>query len=284
MAKQTFTAGQVLTATQMNNLQANDYNWSTNAQVASYVLVAADAGKVVTMTNASATTITVNTGLFTAGDTVRIINLGAGACTITAGTATVSTAGSLALVQNQAGTLWFSSASAAIFIPDDKTVSSGLVFIGSTTASAATTITVDNVFTSTYRRYMITSQISGGTTNGLQLQFRYGSTTQAASYYSAANIAANGGTSGVTAIANGSVIRLQSNRGLTMQTIWVDYVGNASEKAMCHWQGWGADQGEAFSGAGYVNAAQTYTGVIFSNSTAAADMTGTVRVYGVVNS
>lgn len=160
---------------------------------------------------------------------------------------------------------------------------SGLTFIASTTASAATTITVDNVFTSTYRRYMITSQISGGTTNGLQLQFRYGSTTQAASYYSAANIAANGGSSGVTAIANGSVIRLQSNRGLTMQTIWVDYVGNASEKAMCHWQGWGADQGEAFSGAGYVNAAQTYTGVIFSNSTAAADMTGTVRVYGVAN-
>jgi len=67
------------------------------------------------MSNASATTITVNTGLFAAGDIVTIINLGAGVCTITAGTATVTTSGSLALAQNQGGVLRFTSASAAIF-------------------------------------------------------------------------------------------------------------------------------------------------------------------------
>lgn len=120
MAKQTFTAGQVLTAAQMTSLQANDYNWTTSAQTASYVLTAANAGQTVTMTSASATTITVNTGLFTAGDTVRILNLGAGTTTITAGTATVNTAGSFALPQYGSGTLWFSTASAAIFIPDDR--------------------------------------------------------------------------------------------------------------------------------------------------------------------
>jgi hypothetical protein len=57
----------------------------------------------------------VNTGLFAAGDTVFIQNLGAGACTVTAGTATVATAGSLILPQNDAGILYFTSASAAIF-------------------------------------------------------------------------------------------------------------------------------------------------------------------------
>jgi len=67
------------------------------------------------MSNGSATTITVNTGLFAAGDIVTIINLGAGVCTITAGTATVTTSGSLALAQNQGGVLRFTSASAAIF-------------------------------------------------------------------------------------------------------------------------------------------------------------------------
>lgn len=285
MAIQSFTSGQTLTAAQMSTLQANDYNWSTNAQTASYVLVASDVGKVVTMTNAGATTITVNTSLFAAGDRVKIINLGAGACTITAGTATVNSASSLALTQYQAGTLWFSSASAAIFIPDDKTT--GLVYIGATTATNAATITVDNVFTSTYRRYIVTSQITagvGGATQGLQWQFRYGSTTQAAAYYSAANIASYAGTSGVTAISNGSVIRVQSNMGYTMQTFQVDYVGNASERAMVTWQGWGADQGESFSGGGYVSSTQTYTGFILSNSASAANMTGTVRVYGVVNS
>jgi hypothetical protein len=99
----------------MTTLQANDYNWTVSAKTASYVLVAADAGTRITMSNAGATTITVNTALFTAGDTLTITNIGAGACTITAGTATVSTAGSLILNQYDSGTLYFSSASAAIW-------------------------------------------------------------------------------------------------------------------------------------------------------------------------
>ena len=116
MAKQTFTTGQVLTAAQMTSLQQTAMlGGAANAKVASYVLVAADAGDAITMSNGSATTITVNTGLFAAGDIVTIINLGAGVCTITAGTATVATSGSLALAQNQGGVLRFTSASAAIF-------------------------------------------------------------------------------------------------------------------------------------------------------------------------
>ena len=116
MAKQTFTTGQVLTAAQMTSLQQTAMlGGAANAKVASYVLVAADAGDSITMSNASPTTITVNTGLFAAGDIVTIINLGAGACTITAGTATVDTSGSLVLATNQGGVLRFTSASAAIF-------------------------------------------------------------------------------------------------------------------------------------------------------------------------
>lgn len=116
MAKQTFTSGQVLTAAQMTSLQQTAMlGGAANAKTASYTLVAADAGDSITMSNAGATTITVNSGLFAAGDTVTIINLGAGICTITAGTATVATSGSLALAQNQGGVLRFTSASAAIF-------------------------------------------------------------------------------------------------------------------------------------------------------------------------
>ena len=116
MAKQTFTTGQVLTAAQMTSLQQTAMlGGAANARVASYVLLAADAGNSVTMSNGSATTITVNSALFAEGDIVTIINLGAGACTITAGTATVTTSGSLVLAQNQGGVLRFTSASAAIF-------------------------------------------------------------------------------------------------------------------------------------------------------------------------
>lgn len=118
MALQTFTASQVLTAAQMNSLQANDYNWSSTTKTASYVLTAADKGTIVIMNSASATTVTVNTSLFTAGDTLRITNIGAGTCTITAGTATVSSAGLLALAQYASGILWFQTAAIAIFFPD----------------------------------------------------------------------------------------------------------------------------------------------------------------------
>ncbi len=122
MAKQTFTTGQVLLASQLTSLQQTALGGgAASAKVASYTLVAADAGTAISMTNASATTITVNTGLFSAGDTVLIQNLGAGVCTVTAGSATVNTAGSLALAQYEAGVLYFVSASAAILFDYTQT-------------------------------------------------------------------------------------------------------------------------------------------------------------------
>jgi len=120
MAKQTFTTGQVLTAAQMTSLQQTALGGgATTAKTASYVLVAADAGTVVQMNAAGATTITVNTALFSAGDTVQIQNVGAGVCTVTAGTATVSTSATLALKQYDAGSLYFNTTSAAIFFAVD---------------------------------------------------------------------------------------------------------------------------------------------------------------------
>lgn len=106
-----FVANTVLNASQLNAITT----LPINARTASYTLVVGDVGQRVQMTNASATTITVNTGIFSQGDTVWIQNLGSGTCTITSGTCTVSTASSLALAQYGGGTLVFQSASAATF-------------------------------------------------------------------------------------------------------------------------------------------------------------------------
>jgi hypothetical protein len=130
-----FIAGAVLTASQLNST----FNVPINAQTASYVLVAGDAGKRVQMNAAGATTITVNTSLFSAGDSLFIQNIGAGTCTITAGTATVTTAGSLALAQWGGGTLYFTSASAAIFF------SGGAPTYGVATGGTSSSITVSGV-------------------------------------------------------------------------------------------------------------------------------------------
>lgn len=115
MAKQTFTAGQVLTATQVNALQANDYNQTVSTKTASYVLVAADVGTRIVMNSATDATITVNASLFAAGDTLWIHDIGAGSCTIVAGTCTVTTSSTLVIPTNGGGYLYFTSASSAIF-------------------------------------------------------------------------------------------------------------------------------------------------------------------------
>jgi len=165
MAKQTFTTGQVLTAAEMTTLQANDYNQTVSAKVASYVLVAADAGTRITMSNAGATTITVNTSLFTAGDSVIITNIGAGASTITAGTATVSTISTLALSQYDSGVLYFTSTGVAIWQKYAGAAAGGgkvlQVVQGSTTTAVAnaTTTYADTGLTATITPTLNTSKV-----------------------------------------------------------------------------------------------------------------------------
>jgi hypothetical protein len=84
--------------------------------------------------------------LFAAGDTVQITNIGAGVCTITAGTATVNTSASLALAQYESGTLYFTSTSAAIFIKGAAgAAASGGMTLLSTTALSGTATTVSSI-------------------------------------------------------------------------------------------------------------------------------------------
>ena len=108
-----FVASTVLTASQLNST----FNIPVSTKTADYVLTAADAGTRVVMNAAGATTITVNTSLFSAGDNLEISNIGAGVTTVTAGTATVSSAGPLAIPQFGSGTLYFTSAGVSIFFP-----------------------------------------------------------------------------------------------------------------------------------------------------------------------
>ena len=157
----------------MNALQGNDYNQTVSTKTASYVLVAADKGtKIVMNAGATSTTITVNTSLFSAGDTLTILNTStSGTCTITAGTATVATAGSLALGLNQSGTLYFTSAGVSVFQADGVTAAAGgLVFIASGTVTAGSALSFDNCFSATYANYLIKLTHTAG--NNLTMRLR----------------------------------------------------------------------------------------------------------------
>jgi len=56
-----------------------------NAQTAAYTLVAADAFKLVTISNASSATLTIPPSLFTAGQIINVQRIGAGAVPFAAG-------------------------------------------------------------------------------------------------------------------------------------------------------------------------------------------------------
>lgn len=56
-----------------------------NAQTVAYTLVVGDKSKLVTVTSATTANVTVNSGIFSAGDIVFIARLGAGAVSVTAG-------------------------------------------------------------------------------------------------------------------------------------------------------------------------------------------------------
>jgi hypothetical protein len=207
MAKQTFTTGQVLTAAQMTSLQQTAMGGgAATAKTASYVLVAADAGTTVIMNSASATTITVNTSLFSAGDTIFLQNIGAGVSTITPGTATVNTASSLALAQYESGNLYFTAAGASIFsksdgagaasgsrglneiIPTSVAVGSGTATVGTngmiTFTTVGTSLSVNGCFNSTYTNYTIVMDFDVSAFNYYGLRLRVGGTdnTTATSY------------------------------------------------------------------------------------------------------
>ena len=221
MAKQTFTTGQVLTAAQMTSLQQTAMlGGAASAKTASYTLVAADAGSAISMSNASATTITVNTALFAAGDTVQITNLGAGVCTITAGTATVNSSASLALAQYESGTLDFTSTSSAIFIKGAGAAAGGgltwtLLNSGGTALTGAQDITISSInakevlilikaASSANAASEIGVRINGSTTNSDYSYF--GSRPLYTASYSAPNFGAEGqlGT-GATYIPTGAM-------------------------------------------------------------------------------
>ena len=90
MAAITFVTGDVLTAAQMNALNALAFN----AQVGTtYTLVAADKDKLVTTSNGSPITVTIPTGVFTVGQSINVQSIGVGLTTISGAAVTITSTG-----------------------------------------------------------------------------------------------------------------------------------------------------------------------------------------------
>ena len=292
MAKQTFTAGQVLTASEMNSLQANDFNLSVTTQTDNYTLVTADKGTREVANKATAITFTVPSATFAAGDTVEIHNIGAGTLTLSGSGVTINSADVLTVAQWQGGTLYFTSASAAIWFPRAKTVSAGgLVYLTGTSFSAVSSVSFpNNTFTSTYRNYRVILTITDNSTDDttLAMRLRASGTDDATGYYGAlfgVNYAAD--TFRVSRANNATSFPLGNMRTTVgFDQAYTFDVINPQQATTTQWMGNGtpyfaSDNGGATFG-GVENSATQFDAMSFIPG--AGTITGTYRVYGYADS
>jgi len=281
-----FVANAILTASQLNST----FNIPVSTKTASYTLVAADAGTRIVMNSASATTITVNTSLFSAGDNLQILNIGAGVCTVTAGTATVSTSGTLALVANAGGTLYFTSTGVSVFQATGVTAAAGgLVFIGKTTITSQASTTINGIFTSTYNDYKVIITI-GGVTDSNKLRFQLTTSGTAVTSGYAAGCFIGDYTSGAPPLINygysetaNFVLGYVPNSATQNANIAFDMYGpQATQKTALNGQTTSVWSGAANAGGavlGFLDSTTSYDGIkIYSSANTA--LTGTVVVYG----
>ena len=287
MAIQTFTSGQVLTAAQVNNLQANDFNQTVSTKTANYTLVAADKGTRVVMNVSSASTVTVNTSLFSAGDTLVIQNIATDATVVTAGTATVSTAGSLSIPQYGSGTLYFTSASAAIFFPSaGPPASSGLTFITSGTQTATATASITNIFSSSYTTYKIVLRNMSGSIANQDLRMRLGSsaTADTGANYNTAGAAHSTNTQLIQS-AGGTAFFGTTNQPVNALSLWtIELVApNVADKTYFNAQGFNTANGNYSSVfTGMLDTSTQYTDFFIFQSS--GNIGFSYQVFGYANS
>jgi len=168
--------------------------------------------------------------------------------------------------------------------------SSGLTLINRTTMSAVSSQTFDSVFSSTYATYLIVGETIYGSSSSADLfmQMRYGTTTQASTYYGSVTQFGNSTTYGGYGDVAQATIAPNMYGGSTPAnqpacfSLWVTNVGNSSQVA--HWSGTGFD-GYSLAATvvgGQVLTPQTYTGFILTPQS--GTLTGTVAIYGLAKS
>jgi hypothetical protein len=261
------TTGQILAKASNSNL---DYTWINNDQ-GDITEVAAGTGisgggtsGAVTITNSMATAIDAKGDLIagTGADTFSRLAVGTNGHVLTAD----STTGT--------GLKWAATAG-------------GLTFISRTTFSNVAAQNFDNVFTSAYFNYLvIIEEISAATaSDDLQLQFRYGGTTQNSNYYGNSIYSIfSSATVSNTNTNNGSALTLHTDTGSTSVDplsgfLHFTRVGQSSQKPTVNGELFYINGASSGFPSGCVATANTYDG--FTLKSSSTNVSGIVSIYGL---
>jgi hypothetical protein len=168
--------------------------------------------------------------------------------------------------------------------------STGMVRITSGTLSAASGITVDGIFTSTYKNYVMyintTLNLSGGSDNDIFFQFRAGGSTNSTSNYAFNVNYINAGLNAGTAASNtGSstswVLYDNMDDGSVFNGFIQFYNPQVTGESQADWSLYGADNGyrKQMLGFGSQNQSTSFDGINISMS--GGNLTGTYDIYGI---
>lgn len=253
-----------------------------------YTLVLTDAGKTVTLNNASAVTVTVPTNASVAYETgtcIYFTNKGAGVVTISAaGGVTLNNSSTIAqyascYIQKLDTNTWVMVSAPA----------AGLTLITSSTFSAVSSVSVNSCFTSAYTNYQLLINIdSVSVANSLDLRLRVsGSDNSSSNYYYNGAKLDDATTTSVTAFRSTGLVTffrlLIANSGTA--AVRVDmYNPQASVRTAITHQSIGQNATDMASAAvsGIMSVTTSYDGFTLIAST--GNITGTLRVYGYRNS
>lgn len=147
------------------SLKGNGLNNQTGT---SYTLVLTDGGKLVTLNNASAVSLTVPTNAsvaFPTGVSVWLTNKGAGTVTVAGAGGVTLNGNQLTLAQNRSAHLMKLDTNTWVMAADPSVPADpGLAYITSSAFSAVSTININNCFSSTHQNYLITLHMTTGAT------------------------------------------------------------------------------------------------------------------------
>jgi hypothetical protein len=273
-----FTAASVLTASALNSA-FNAY--TVNAQTGTtYTFVLTDQGGLVTASNASASTYTVPanaTVAYATGTRIELLNIGAGTVTLSpaggvtlTGTTIVPQNGRVVLVK-QATNTWYSNPLGG----------GGLSFIASSAFSAATSVSVNNCFTTAFDSYRIVVDATASTSVLVAIRLRASGADDTTANYAGqrANIAGTTLTASSSSAATSvGVIGIGTGRC----SGYIDITGprlsqHTSGFAVSQYGGTVTWESNAF----LHSVASPFDG--FSLIMSSGNMTGTLRVYGYQN-
>jgi hypothetical protein len=153
--------------------------------------------------------------------------------------------------------------------------------VASGSFSAASSITIDSCFTSTYKRYVAYMTLGPSAHDNTRIQLRYGSNTESGNYYGSAFLytRANALTTYGANPTNGNM-SITSSCGAAFVTINFTNVGTGgSAEALFFGSGQGSNSQQVFSFAGKADTSRNYDGFVIS--AASGNFTGTYTIYGL---